>query len=423
MNKEKIINDFKELLKLEKEASELNPDDYKDFREYLRYRDSKSDKKFSDIVSYICRSKNQLSKEFTKDRCWNLLNDILPKSKNIEKDIESEIDFLQNLKNQNWTVVSKFNFRMNFFPIKIQDVFFFDVRYKRDREEFRKHLKLGKALFSNLIVKKSKDECYATTRIKDIDPNNAKNKGLLRIKEALDILAYVGDTDTKIPDPEYIFAFNKDYVTTLVVRDFIFAGAFWDIAIKEFLKLFRKIYTQKNPVIGQIKRALYFYRRAYSDNDENIQLLFYVISLENLICIESRMEKKYDFCLRISAILHTKNDTINTILNRIKFLERVYELRNEIVHQGYIKNMTSILRYKELLKLRRISKLIIDYFMQKSKLKEHKKIIAEIESKKAFKIEKIILKFHNFEKDLKDTRIFDSKKIEAIDDIKKELLK
>jgi hypothetical protein len=423
MNKERIINDFKELLKLEKEASKLDPDDYRDFREYLKYRDSKRHKKFNDIINYIHKSKNKLSTVFIRDICGDLLNEILYKSKNIEKDIESEIDFLKNMKSEDWIVVTKFNFRMNFIPIKIQDVFFFDVTYKKDREKFRKHLNLGKTAFSNLIVKKSEDICFASTTIKDIDPNNAKDQGLRRIKEALDILAYIGDTDTKIPDPEDIFAFNQNHVTTQLVRDFIFAGAFWDLAVKKFLKLFRKIYTPNNPMIGQIKRALYFYRRAYSDTDENIQLLFYVISLENLICPYSRLEKKYDFCLRISTILHFKNDSINTILGRIKFLENIYKLRNEIVHQGYIKNMSRILSERQLLKLRKISKIVLDYFMSKSKLKSHKKIISEIKSKKYYKIEEALFKFNNFEKDLKEANVLSPKKIKAISDIKKEFLK
>ena len=49
MNREKIINDLNDLIKIEKESSELNPDDYNDFREYLKYRDLKRNKKFNDI--------------------------------------------------------------------------------------------------------------------------------------------------------------------------------------------------------------------------------------------------------------------------------------------------------------------------------------------------------------------------------------
>src|SRR3989344_706052 len=423
MNREKIINDLNDLIKIEKESSELNPDDYNDFREYLKYRDLKRNKKFNDIINYIHKSKNRLSKKFIKNRLSNLLYETLPKSKNIARDIESELNFMETMKEQVWTVVAKFGYHMNIFPIKIQDVSFFDVTYKKDREEFRKHLKLGKTMFADLIVKKSEDLCYATVKINDIDPDNAKEKGLDRIKEALDILAYIGDTDTKISDPEEIFAFNKDHVTTIMVRDFIFATAYWDLAINKFLNLFRKIYTPKNPLIGQIKRALYFYRRGYSDNDANIQLLFYAISLENLVCSDSRSEKKYDFCLRISTILHSKTDSVNVILQRIKFLEKIYNLRNEIVHQGYIKNISSILSETELLKLRRISKRIIDHFLNKSKLKKHKQIITGIESQKSYKKEKMILKFHNFENDLKEENIFDYRNSKAIRDIKAEFEK
>ena len=202
-----------------------------------------------------------------------------------------------------------------------------------------------KNIAKRTLIDLFKDKIIVEAEVDAYGENGAKESGFLEISRAIDVLSlWKSDVIIKEPKFEELYKFillnreteapphflwNRDprYVRKVklneTIKDFL----------KEFNPLFNKPYNAFTELEKNVANALHWYRKGNMSVDSSDRFLNYIIALESLLTTEE------DRGIRKQEIISNRAIEVIWILNdyREKYkdkIEKMYDYRNKIVHEG-----------------------------------------------------------------------------------------